>query len=524
MANIAFLLLTHKDPDGVIAQVGQLTAAGDFAVVHYDRRAPAADYQRLVDGLAGNPSAVVLNRRLKCGWGEWSLVDASLRMLRRAEEAFPQATHFYLMSGDCRPIKTAEYAKGFLDANDCDQIESFDFFNSGWIKTGLREERLIYRYWFNERTQARLFYASLAVQQRLGLTRAVPDNLAVMIGSQWWCLRRQTVESVLELIDSRPEILAFFRTTWIPDETFFQTLVAHVVPSDQIMRRSPTFLMFTDYGMPVNFYDDHLDLLMRQSHLFARKISPEAKRLHATLGKIWPETGQSFSVTDDGVRMFHYLTGRGRVGGRYAPRIWQAGTSAGRNRVVHLIVAKKWHVAKRLTAAIRQHTDIPALDYIFNEDHAGLPDLGGIGSSVVKRERHRKALLGLLFEHYDRRHLVLCVDPSALSLIRDFVDDRSETRILFVDTPFTDDYILGHMQRIGLIADATPDNVVQSLLPVMRAQLQAEAESLHDQGFQHFATLGDDNHGANQRAIAQFLDVSDEQAGHIANTPHLFAD
>ncbi len=32
--------------------------------------------------------------------------------------------------------------------------------------------------------------------------------------------------------------------------------------------------MFTDYGMPVTFYNDHYDLLLSQDYLFARKIRP----------------------------------------------------------------------------------------------------------------------------------------------------------------------------------------------------------------------------------------------------------
>ena len=84
-----------------------------------------------------------------------------------------------------------------VDDEDVDYIENFDFFDSDWIKTGFKEERLIYRHWFNERTQKKLFYGSYEIQRRLGITREVPSDIQVMIGSQWWCLRRQTVEKVL---------------------------------------------------------------------------------------------------------------------------------------------------------------------------------------------------------------------------------------------------------------------------------------------------------------------------------------
>ncbi len=167
---------------------------------------------------------------MACGWGEWSLVEATLRAVTAAVDAFPQATHFYLLSGDCMPIKSAEYAHDFLDRTERDYIESVDFFASDWIRTGIKEERLIYRHVFNERRRKWLFYASLDLQRRLGLERKIPDDLQVQIGSQWWCLRRRTIEAVLGFLDKRPDVARFFRHTWIPDETFFQTLVRHLVP------------------------------------------------------------------------------------------------------------------------------------------------------------------------------------------------------------------------------------------------------------------------------------------------------
>ncbi|MFT6074938.1 MAG: hypothetical protein ACJAZ1_001862 [Yoonia sp.] len=44
-----------------------------------------------------------------------------------------------MVSGDCMPIKSARFAHHMLDQNDVDYIESYDFFDSNWIKTGFRE-------------------------------------------------------------------------------------------------------------------------------------------------------------------------------------------------------------------------------------------------------------------------------------------------------------------------------------------------------------------------------------------------
>jgi hypothetical protein len=228
MTQIAFILLCHKDAEGIIAQTLRLTAAGDCVAIHFDGRASAQDYARIRAALAGNANVTFARRRVKCGWGEWSLVAATLEALKAALTDFPGATHFYMLSGDCMPIKTAEYIHARLEEADVDYIESFDFFGSGWIKTGIKEERLIYRHWFNERQRKWLFYTSMDLQKKFGLARKIPEDLKIRIGSQWWCLRRRTVEAVMDFLARRRDIPRFFATTWIPDETFFQTLVAHL--------------------------------------------------------------------------------------------------------------------------------------------------------------------------------------------------------------------------------------------------------------------------------------------------------
>ncbi|REF72756.1 core-2/I-Branching enzyme [Paracoccus versutus] len=525
MARIAFILLCHKDPEGVVAQARRLTASGDYVAIHFDGRANPRDYELIRAALADNASVVFAQRRWKCGWGEWSLVGATLEAVRAAVAAFPRATHFYMLSGDCMPIKSAEYAHGLLDGEDCDYIESFDFFESDWIKTGFKEERLVYRHWFNERTQKWLFYASYDLQKRFGLRRRVPADIQVMIGSQWWCLRRLTVEKVLDFCASRPDVMRFFSTTWIPDETFFQTVVPHVVPRREIRTRTLTYLIFTDYGMPVTFYNDHYDLLMGQNYLFARKISPEAIRLRERLGALWAASGVHFPISNEATGLFRFLTGRGRVGRRFGQRFWEAEGSLGRDNTLLLVVAKKWHVAKRLTAAIRAHTPIPAVDYLFNEPEAHLPDLGGVETTVEKRDRHRRALIRLLFQHFESNRLVLCLDPSALYLIQDLTSDKADTRVLLVDSEFDDDYLRGHIARVGLAGSETAPEVIERLLPMVRADLEHEAERLRDMDFPGFHSIAPWRPVAENTAqLARFLDLPAETALALARTDHLFSD
>ena len=170
MARIAYILLCHKDPDAIVAQATRLTAGGDCVAIHFDANAPAAMFDaNQQTAVADTPQVVLAKKREKCGWGEWSLVRATLNAIEAAVDAFPDATHFYMLSGDCMPIKTADYAHGVLDADDADYIESFDFFESDWIKTGMKEDRLIYPPLLQRtRYEKWMFYQSLNLQRRLG--------------------------------------------------------------------------------------------------------------------------------------------------------------------------------------------------------------------------------------------------------------------------------------------------------------------------------------------------------------------
>ena len=525
MARIAYILLCHKDPEGVIAQAQRLTAVGDFIAIHFDARAAARDFDKISAALASNPNVAFAKKRIKCGWGGWSLVGATLLALRAAVETFPRATHFYMLSGDCMPTKTAEFAHAFLDAHEVDYIESFDFYGSDWIKTGIKEERLTYRHWFNERTHKRLFYASLNLQRRLGLSRKVPADIQMQIGSQWWCLRRRTVEWVLDFIENRPDVMRFFKTSWIPDETFFQTIVRHLVPEAEIRSRTLTFLMFTDYGMPVSFYNDNYDLLLSQDYLFARKISPDAQDLKDRLGRLYAATGVRFGISNEGRSLYKFLADRGRIGRRFAPRFWESESSLGRERTLMMVTCKKWHVAKRLVERVRQVTNLPAIDYVFNEASTPLPDLGGIQSTLEKRTRHRRALIRMLFDYWQSDRLILCIDPANVDLMQDFYNDKAKVRLLEIDCDFSDDYLIGHARRVGLAGERTPQEVIDRLLPTIRYDVRFESDRIRDAGFPGFSRIRQSaTVDENTVPLAEFLDIPVEKARAIVATEYLFVD
>ncbi len=516
MAKICFILLCHKNPAQILEQADMLTRAGDFVAVHFDARGSANDFRTLKEGLENNPN-VVFARRVKCGWGEWSLVQGTLNAVTAGFDAFPEASHFYLLSGDCMPIKPVSHMHRYLRENNKDFIEHNDFFESNWIKVGLKEERLIYRHWFNERANKPLFYASVAAQRFLRMERSLPDGLQIMIGSQWWCLRRATVGKVLDLLKSRPDIIRFFKTTWIPDETFFQTLVLHLVPRTEVESRTLTFLSFSDYGLPTVFYSDHIDFLLAQNYLFARKISADAEQLKSALAAEFLGD-RPVKTGPDGKRLIAYLNGRGRTGHRFGERFWERGRRIGRQNTLQVVLCKKWHVGKRMADEFAKANGIKSLGYVFDESGSGLPDLGGVEHSRPKRNRHRRAFLKLVYEQLETDALTICLDPSNLETLADFAGDRCHLRVLDVGCIFDDAYLSGHAQRIGLSDDQTRTEVSDALIVALRNNIRVDRETLQEMGLPELFSIHEKTSAdTNAVALAAFLKIPQHRAEKIAN-------
>jgi hypothetical protein len=345
------------------------------------------------------------------------------------------------------------------------------------------------------------------------------------IGSHRWCLRRWTVEWSREFVAERPDVVRFFRTTWIPDETFFQTLVRHLVPETEIRSRTLTFLMFSDYGMPVNFYNDHYDLLLSQDFLFARKISPDAHELKERLGTLYSAKGVEFKISNEGRGLYSFLTERGRIGRRFGMRFWETETTLGRERELLIVISKKWHVAKRLLAFVRQKTNIPAIEYMFNEEDTALPDLGGIQNTLAKRTRHRRALMRMLFDYFSTDRMIICIDPANIELLKDLTGDRSVTRLMEVECEMTDDYLIGHAKRIGLAGEHTSDETWERLLPTIRSDIVFESDRIRDAGFQNYTRVRQQAEPSqNALALAEFLSISEDLAQEITSIEYLFED
>lgn len=277
--SVGFIMMCHTALHRA-EQVARFWAThGAPVVIHVDRRVGRKAFGGLRAALADLPD-VSFCKRFRCDWGTWSLVQAAQAGAEQMLARHPEVRHVMLASGSCLPLRPVQELVEYLDARpQTDFIESVTTAEVGWTVGGINMERFTLRFPFSWKRRRRLFDRWTNLQRRLGVQRRIPAGIEPHLGSQWWCLTRQTLSAILQ-DPRRAEFDRYFRRVWIPDESYFQTLARRF--STAIESRSLTVAKFGYQGKPHLFYDDHLQLLRRSDCFVARKIWHNADRLYDT--------------------------------------------------------------------------------------------------------------------------------------------------------------------------------------------------------------------------------------------------
>jgi hypothetical protein len=331
-------MLVHEALDRAAQVARHWAEHGKPVVIHVDDRVSTQAFTRLKNRLS-DLEDIRFSDRHTCEWGNWSIVAASQSACELMLEEFPDVRHVYLSSGSCMPLRPVEELQSYLDERPrTDFIESVTTDEVDWTVGGLDQERFTLRFPFSWKKHRRLFDKYVDLQRRVKFSRKIPDKLVPHLGSQWWCLTRQTLSAILQ-DPRREEFDRYFRRVWIPDESYFQTLSR--LYSVNLESRSLTLSKFDFQGKPHVFYDDHIQLLRRSDCFVARKIWPQAERLYRdflTTADRAPTMAEPNPLKID--RLFSRATERrtrGRAGlymqGRFPNEGWENGKTSGRYSV-----------------------------------------------------------------------------------------------------------------------------------------------------------------------------------------------
>lgn len=260
---ISYLILCHDSPDRIVRLVTRILSDDETGqvVIHFDKNSSRAKFNELKTRLYDASRCHIVEQRVKCGWGQWSLVEATFLLI--CEALNNKTTHYYLVSENCYPVKPIESLKKFLyNHKNNDFIECED---ASWVTDGVSEGRYQYLYFFNKKKYPRLHRWGYKMQSRLLKKRKTPKGLAIRFGSQWWCLTNRTLNKI---VDSHYAYRGFFVYTWIPDEMYIQSLIWKL-SRKTVISKTLTYYNFDECGHP-----ESVDKLKTypESVFFARKF------------------------------------------------------------------------------------------------------------------------------------------------------------------------------------------------------------------------------------------------------------
>ena len=273
---LGVVFLCHNELDVAALMVRIWHDGGAAVAIHVDSRADEVSYQTMRQSLADLTDVTWVDRR-QCEWGMFTMVEVTQAAATELLRQFKDVTHVLVASGSCLPLRPVAELCDYLRRHPrVDFIESVSAQDVGWTVGGLNMERFERYFPVSWRKRRRMFDWLVDMQRRFQVRRRMPRGLAPHLGSQWWCLTRQTLDAILT-DQRRSEFDRFFRWCWIPDESYFQTLARR--HSSRIESRSLTLSKFDFRGRPYTFYGDHAEMLSLSRCFVARKIWPGARDL-----------------------------------------------------------------------------------------------------------------------------------------------------------------------------------------------------------------------------------------------------
>jgi hypothetical protein len=304
---IAYLLLAHRQPRQLARLLDALVgppaahdgARRDHVFVHVDARRDAASFH---DAFATLPRTDDTRRvhwladRVPVRWGGFSVVEATLALLRTAAAHGALFDRYVLLSGADYPIQPPALTRERL-GTPVEFITVEELLHarhpSAEARSRVTRPHFLDVRWLNPMDSPAPALTARIDRLLARLPRLARPALPTRKGSQWWALTGDCVAYVLRYVDAHPGHVRFHRRALVPDESFFHSIVAESPFADRIWHdatRSEEGRPGTPNVLGAHFIDwsdpnassprvltaDDFEALQQSSALFARKFDERA--------------------------------------------------------------------------------------------------------------------------------------------------------------------------------------------------------------------------------------------------------
>jgi hypothetical protein len=274
--NICYLILAHNNFKHLDRLIGALDGTERSFYIHIDKKA----------GQAYTPSqenAGIIPEHIDINWGGFTMVEATLALMKHGLSNSPDADYYILISGTDYPVRSKDFLLDLLEKKK-------EYIDIAPVPASFKPvERYEYYYFDYDRRNLKYYnpkFLAEVLLKKLKIKRKAPFK--VYAGTQWFALTRACVQYILKTVQEDKRYIGFFRYTLAPDEAFFQTIIGNSPFPD----KTASSLTYTDWEVPVppaTIGEKHIGLL--KTHIefndeygqrfpyFARKFNDDSEKL-----------------------------------------------------------------------------------------------------------------------------------------------------------------------------------------------------------------------------------------------------
>ena len=264
MKKHALLIQAHQDISYFI-KLAKIQPNVNF-YVHMD--AKSRDFPKT--DLANLANVVLLSDRVSVRWGGFSQIEATLKLFETAF-AHEDNAYFHLLSGEDVVLQPFEVIEkqwqqrfGFQAMMTCEIAPQYAY-------------RFIMDSPHADSNWQRQLTGKIITKLQQGVAKIKPYHSPIYFGSQWFSVTRADWEKIVPFTD---EYSDFFRHKLVPDEHFFQTLIAEKLTNQIRLSNDNRRQIIFDKNVNNGNSPIYLDLLKLErakfdGYWFARKVKKD---------------------------------------------------------------------------------------------------------------------------------------------------------------------------------------------------------------------------------------------------------
>lgn len=296
--------MAHKNISQIVRLIRSISSDDFHVFVHLDSKMSLTDLEiKSIQDCSDN--VFLSSRRISGSLDSRSLVEIVFSLIECAKENEIECdvhySYFALLSGQDYPIKEKEFIADYLKRNyPTPLIDCTPYDESNWVynKFNLVQFVSLDRY-INAKMKRgilrKLIKLPLVITSKIlskGKTAWYKHfssyGYGLYGGSAWWILPDQVISFILDEVKSNSKKIQKLKTTYTPEETFFQIMTMAsplsesvvVNPIDMVAQNCMTYAHFSDEGKPFMGHPyiltkDDYPKLKSMPQLFARKFDME---------------------------------------------------------------------------------------------------------------------------------------------------------------------------------------------------------------------------------------------------------